>query len=65
MDVDYNYSDFNLSWWIFQVIGVVYFNKRATEMLLSFHTVSPLNRCTYVGIDSGAQPIQVNNSPSV
>ena len=39
---------------------MVYFNKKATEKLLSFHTVSPLNRCTYVGIDSGAQPIQVS-----
>ncbi|XP_067928995.1 L-fucose kinase-like [Watersipora subatra] len=42
------------------VIGVVYFNKKATEKLLSFHTVSPLNNCTYVGIDSGAKAIQVS-----
>lgn len=42
-----------------QVIGVVYFNKKSTESLLSFHTLAPLNSCTYVGIDSGATPIQV------
>ncbi|KAF6026786.1 FUK [Bugula neritina] len=42
------------------VVGVVYFNKKVVEKLLSFTNVSPLNNCTYVGIDSGAKPLRVS-----
>lgn len=41
------------------VSGVLYFSSRATETLLSFHTMSPLDACTYLGVDSGSKAIQV------
>lgn len=42
-----------------QVCGVVFFSSDAAEQLLATHVVPPLDACTYMGLDSGAPPIQV------
>ncbi len=46
---------------IFQVSGLVYFSAHLAERLLALHTVPPLDACTYMGLDSGAKPIQVDS----
>lgn len=42
-----------------QVCGVVFFSSSAAEQLLATHVIPPLDACTYMGLDSGAPPIQV------
>lgn len=41
------------------VCGVVFFSSSAAEQLLATHVIPPLDACTYMGLDSGAPPIQV------
>lgn len=43
-----------------QVSGVVYCNLAVVERLLSLTTLSPLDTCTYVGVDSGTVPVQLS-----
>lgn len=45
-----------VSW---QVCGIVFFSSDAAEQLLATHVIPPLDACTYMGLDSGAPPIQV------
>uniref|UniRef100_A0A7M4E1V4 Fucose kinase n=1 Tax=Crocodylus porosus TaxID=8502 RepID=A0A7M4E1V4_CROPO len=40
------------------VSGVVFFSSETAEQLLATHVIPPLNACTYMGLDSGTQPIQ-------
>ncbi|NWY01788.1 FUK kinase, partial [Nothoprocta ornata] len=42
------------------VCGVVFFAADAAEQLLATHVVPPLDACTYMGLDSGAPPIQLS-----
>ncbi|ELT87342.1 hypothetical protein CAPTEDRAFT_168598 [Capitella teleta] len=42
------------------VAGVVFFGHQVAERLLTFHVVPPLDSCTYIGLDSGAKPIQLS-----
>ncbi|XP_068022726.1 LOW QUALITY PROTEIN: L-fucose kinase [Melanerpes formicivorus] len=42
------------------VSGVVFFSSDAAEQLLATHVVPPLDACTYLGLDSGAPPIQLS-----
>ncbi|KAK2530056.1 Fuk [Columba guinea] len=42
------------------VCGVVFFSSDAAEQLLATHVVPPLDACTYMGLDSGAPPIQLS-----
>ncbi|NXL46302.1 FUK kinase, partial [Podilymbus podiceps] len=42
------------------VCGVVFFSSDATEQLLATHVIPPLDACTYMGLDSGAPPIQLS-----
>uniref|UniRef100_A0A8C3LUP8 L-fucose kinase n=1 Tax=Chrysolophus pictus TaxID=9089 RepID=A0A8C3LUP8_CHRPC len=42
------------------VCGVVFFSSSATEQLLATHVIPPLDACTYMGLDSGAPPIQLS-----
>lgn len=46
-------------WCAWQVCGIVFFSSDAAEQLLATHVVPPLDACTYMGLDSGAPPIQV------
>ncbi|XP_061863237.1 L-fucose kinase isoform X2 [Colius striatus] len=46
-----------VSW---QVCGVVFFSSDAAEQLLATHVIPPLDACTYLGLDSGARPIQLS-----
>ena len=42
-----------------QVSGVVFFSSSVSERLLQTHVTPPLDGCTYLGLDSGAPPLQV------
>lgn len=42
------------------VSGIVFLSTSVAESLLSLHALSPLDSCTYMGLDSGADPIQVS-----
>ncbi|KAM5297614.1 L-fucose kinase isoform 4-T6 [Glossophaga mutica] len=42
------------------VSGVVFFSVESAEHLLATHVSSPLDACTYMGLDSGAQPVQLS-----
>nr|XP_042716174.1 L-fucose kinase isoform X5 [Chrysemys picta bellii] len=44
----------------FQVCGVVFFSSETAEQLLATHVIPPLDACTYLGLDSGAQTIQLS-----
>lgn len=46
-------------WGLFQVSGVAFFSVETAEHLLATHVSPPLDACTYMGVDSGAQPVQV------
>ena len=35
-------------------------DPRVAETLLSLHTRPPLDACTYIGLDNGAQPLSVS-----
>uniref|UniRef100_A0A8C5CFU1 Fucose kinase n=1 Tax=Gadus morhua TaxID=8049 RepID=A0A8C5CFU1_GADMO len=41
------------------VSGVVFFSSSVSERLLQTHVTPPLDGCTYLGLDSGAPPLQV------
>ncbi|XP_051627283.1 L-fucose kinase isoform X2 [Manacus candei] len=45
------------------VCGIVFFSSDAAEQLLATHVIPPLDACTYMGLDSGAPPIQVTVPP--
>ncbi|XP_069511095.1 L-fucose kinase isoform X2 [Ambystoma mexicanum] len=42
------------------VSGIVFFSSETAERLLATHVLPPLDACTYMGLDSGAQPIQLS-----
>ncbi|KAK8720253.1 hypothetical protein OTU49_013472, partial [Cherax quadricarinatus] len=42
------------------ISGLVFLSSSLTEKLLGLHTVPPLDRCTYYGMDSGVPPLQVS-----
>nr|XP_039262133.1 L-fucose kinase-like [Styela clava]XP_039262134.1 L-fucose kinase-like [Styela clava] len=42
------------------VSGFVFFSTSAAVKLLSLHNNAPVNACTYMGIDSGVDPIQIS-----
>lgn len=42
---------------------MVFFSSDAAEQLLATHVIPPLDACTYMGLDSGAPPIQVTAPP--
>ncbi|XP_054856789.1 L-fucose kinase isoform X2 [Eublepharis macularius] len=42
------------------VCGIVFFSAETAEKLLATHVVPPLDACTYLGLDSGAPPIQLS-----
>ncbi|GBM90595.1 L-fucose kinase, partial [Araneus ventricosus] len=42
------------------VSGIVFLKTNVAESLLSLHVQSPLDSCTYLGLDCGNQPIQVS-----
>uniref|UniRef100_A0A8C8RF37 L-fucose kinase n=1 Tax=Pelusios castaneus TaxID=367368 RepID=A0A8C8RF37_9SAUR len=42
------------------VCGVVFFSSETAEQLLATHVIPPLDACTYLGLDSGAKPIQLS-----
>ncbi|XP_062442094.1 L-fucose kinase [Rhea pennata] len=42
------------------VCGVVFFSSDAAEQLLATHVIPPLDACTYLGLDSGAPPVQLS-----
>lgn len=39
--------------------GVIYFSPPATALLLDLARTAPLDRCTYLGVDSDARPLRV------
>ena len=47
---------------MFQLAGVIYMSPNIAAIMLSLHTSPPLDSCTYVGLDHGAQPLSVSNS---
>ncbi|XP_072492684.1 L-fucose kinase isoform X2 [Notamacropus eugenii] len=42
------------------VSGIVFFSVETAERLLTTHVLPPLDACTYMGLDSGARPIQLS-----
>lgn len=42
------------------VSGMVFFSSELAESLLALHSMSPLDCCTYMGVDSGAEPMQMS-----
>ncbi|KAK5866758.1 hypothetical protein PBY51_011308 [Eleginops maclovinus] len=42
------------------VSGPVFFSRSVSEKLLQTHVTPPLDGCTYLGMDSGAPPLQVS-----
>lgn len=44
---------------LLQVSGVAFFSVETAEHLLATHVSPPLDACTYMGLDSGARPVQV------
>ncbi|XP_056595868.1 LOW QUALITY PROTEIN: L-fucose kinase [Triplophysa dalaica] len=42
------------------VSGPVFFSKAVAERLLQTHVTSPLDGCTYLGMDSGAPPLEIS-----
>ncbi|CAG5958481.1 unnamed protein product [Menidia menidia] len=43
-----------------QVSGPVFFSRQVSEKLLQTHVSPPLDGCTYLGLDSGAPPLQIS-----
>uniref|UniRef100_A0A3P9Q8C8 L-fucose kinase n=1 Tax=Poecilia reticulata TaxID=8081 RepID=A0A3P9Q8C8_POERE len=43
-----------------QVSGPVFFCRSVSEKLLQTHVSPPLDGCTYLGLDSGAPPLQIS-----
>ncbi|KAG8523673.1 L-fucose kinase [Galemys pyrenaicus] len=42
------------------VSGIAFFSVETAERLLATHVSPPLDACTYMGLDSGARPVQVS-----
>ncbi|XP_006860375.1 PREDICTED: L-fucose kinase [Chrysochloris asiatica] len=42
------------------VSGITFFSVETAERLLATHVSPPLNACTYMGLDSGARPVQLS-----
>ncbi|XP_072291330.1 L-fucose kinase [Eucyclogobius newberryi] len=42
------------------VSGPVFFSRAVSEKLLQAHVTPPLDGCTYLGLDSGAPPLQIS-----
>uniref|UniRef100_A0A671L412 Fucose kinase n=1 Tax=Sinocyclocheilus anshuiensis TaxID=1608454 RepID=A0A671L412_9TELE len=42
------------------VSGPVFFSRTVAEKLLQTHVTSPLDGCTYLGMDSGAPPLEIS-----
>ncbi|KAF7656552.1 hypothetical protein LDENG_00039590 [Lucifuga dentata] len=42
------------------VSGPVFFSREVSEKLLQTHVTPPLDGCTYLGLDSGAPPLQIS-----
>ncbi|XP_057692271.1 L-fucose kinase isoform X2 [Corythoichthys intestinalis] len=42
------------------VSGPVFFSRAVAEKLLQMHVTPPLDGCTYLGLDSGAPPLQLS-----
>ncbi|XP_076863002.1 L-fucose kinase [Brachyhypopomus gauderio] len=42
------------------VSGPVFFSRDVSEKLLQTHVTPPLDGCTYLGMDSGAPPVQIS-----
>ncbi|XP_056680562.1 L-fucose kinase isoform X2 [Monodelphis domestica] len=42
------------------VSGIVFFSVEIAERLLATHVSPPLDACTYMGLDSGARPVQLS-----
>nr|XP_058902051.1 L-fucose kinase isoform X3 [Kogia breviceps] len=42
------------------VSGLVFFSVETAEHLLATHVSPPLDACTYMGLDSGARPVQLS-----
>ncbi|XP_036689750.1 L-fucose kinase isoform X3 [Balaenoptera musculus] len=42
------------------VSGLVFFSVETAEHLLATHVSQPLDACTYMGLDSGARPVQLS-----
>ncbi|XP_059402511.1 L-fucose kinase-like isoform X3 [Carassius carassius] len=42
------------------VSGPVFFSRTVAEKLLQTHVLSPLDGCTYLGMDSGAPPLEIS-----
>ncbi|KAI6652050.1 L-fucose kinase [Oopsacas minuta] len=42
------------------ISGVVFLSHQFVEKLLSLHAIPPLDACTYIGLDSGAQPLSIS-----
>lgn len=40
--------------------GIAYLSPRVAEIMLGMHTMPPLDACTYVGLDNGAQPLSLS-----
>lgn len=47
---------------LLQLAGIVYMSPRVAEIMLGLHTLPPLDACTYVGLDNGAQPLSVSEN---
>uniref|UniRef100_A0A3Q0SS81 Fucose kinase n=1 Tax=Amphilophus citrinellus TaxID=61819 RepID=A0A3Q0SS81_AMPCI len=45
---------------LLQVSGPVFFSRSVSEKLLQTHVTPPLDGCTYLGLDSGAPPLQIS-----
>ena len=45
-----------------QITGIVYFNYEVAHTLYSLLLFSPIDACSYIGIDSGASPLCVSFS---
>ncbi len=42
------------------ISGVVFISTEMAERLISLTTIPPLDACTYIGLDNGAQPIELS-----
>lgn len=48
-----------------QVSGIVFLSTETAERFLSTLAVPPLDGCTYQGLDSGAEPLEVSGWPGL
>ncbi|KAK5575878.1 hypothetical protein RB653_007012 [Dictyostelium firmibasis] len=45
--------------------GIIFFCEKTTEKLLYLHNTSPLDSCTYLGVDSGSQLLKFGVFPDI